>query len=54
MHEREMITPAHPTADQRPFSNFIKLYHLYMMKIALITKKKKSTEKAPPQDIIHP
>jgi hypothetical protein len=42
MHEREMTTPAHPTAAQRLFSIFIKLYHLYMMKIALI---KENSEK---------
>jgi hypothetical protein len=28
MHEREMRTPAHPTADQRPFSIFITLSSL--------------------------
>jgi hypothetical protein len=32
--------------------NFIKLYHLYMMKIALI--KRIAEKSTPPQDIIHP
>ncbi len=46
MHEREMITPAHPTADQRPFSKFYDANHLYLMTIAL-TRKNKNNNTTP-------
>ena len=42
MHEREMITPAHPTAPP-PFPNFYDANHLYLMKIARTRKNKKIT-----------
>ncbi len=34
--------------------NFIKLYHLYLMKIALTKKKSTRKKTTPLQDIIHP
>ncbi len=45
MHEREMITPAHPTAPP-PFSNFYNANHLYLMTIAL-TRKNKNNNTTP-------